>query len=165
MPRGGWGATVASCPGLYSNPGRPRAPEFPAGAPRQPGTYQPGPGNGRPYGGQGNAAPPGGQPTGGQTGGRQNYGDNEGGNRQNNHHRQRPQCQICNYCGLVASDCRNQYNPEFQPRNNNNQRAENVASTSYNTDAPVWHLDSGATDHLTSDLACLHLQERDDPQV
>jgi hypothetical protein len=49
--------------------------------------------------------------------------------------------------------------PEFQPRNNNNQRAKNATSTSYNTDAPVWHLDSGATDHLTSDIARLHLQE------
>jgi hypothetical protein len=43
---------------------------------------------------------------------------------------------------------------------NNNERAGNTACTSYNTDAPVWHLDSGATDHLTSDLARLHLQER-----
>jgi hypothetical protein len=53
-------ANAVMRPGLYSNPGRPRAPEYPAGAPRQPGAYQPGPGNGsngRPYGGQGNAAP------------------------------------------------------------------------------------------------------------
>jgi hypothetical protein len=30
-------ANVVMRPGLYSNPGRPRAPEYPAGAPRQPG--------------------------------------------------------------------------------------------------------------------------------
>jgi histone deacetylase 1/2 len=116
-------ANFVSRPGLYSNPGRPRAPEFPAGASRQPGAYQPVPGysgNGRPYGGQGNAAPPGGQHTGGQAGGRHNYGGNDGGSRQNNHRRQRPQCQICNYWGHVALDCRNRFNPEFQPRNNNN---------------------------------------------
>jgi hypothetical protein len=70
------------------------------------------------------------------------------------------QCQICNYWGHVASDCRNRFNPEFQPRNNNNQNVGNAVSTSYNTDAPIWHLDSGATDHLTSDLARLHLHER-----
>jgi hypothetical protein len=43
------------------------------------------------------------------------------------------------------------------PRNNKNQLAGNVASTSDNTDASVWHLDSGATDHLMSDLARLHI--------
>jgi hypothetical protein len=53
----------------------------------------------------------------------------------------------------------------LQPRvsahhNNNNQRAGNAASTSYKNDSPVWHLDSSVTDHLTSDLARLHLQER-----
>jgi hypothetical protein len=39
----------------------------------------------------------------------------------------------------------------------NNHRARNTTSTSYNNDPPVWHLDSGATDHLTSNLARLHL--------
>jgi hypothetical protein len=59
-----------------------------------------------------------------------------------------------------VSDCRNPFNPEFQPRNDNNLHAGNAATTSYNIDAPVWHLVSDATDHLTSDLARLHLQER-----
>jgi hypothetical protein len=74
-----WSSPVnaVSHPDLYSNPGRPRAPDYPAGAPCQPGAYQPSPsnsGNGRPYGGQGNAAPYDGQPTGGH----QNYGSNGG---------------------------------------------------------------------------------------
>jgi hypothetical protein len=42
----------------------------------------------------------------------------------------------------------------------NNQRARNTTSTSYNNDPPICHLDSGAMDHLTSDLARLHLYER-----
>jgi hypothetical protein len=70
-------------PGPYSNSGQPRAPEYTAGAPRQPGAYHPTPGNsgnGRPYDGQGNAAPYGGQPAGGQTGGRENYSGNGGNN-------------------------------------------------------------------------------------
>jgi histone deacetylase 1/2 len=66
-------ANAISCPDFYCNPGRPRALEYPTGAPRQPDAYQSSPGNGgngRSYGGQGNAAPYGGQPTGGHTGGR-----------------------------------------------------------------------------------------------
>jgi hypothetical protein len=127
-------ANAVSHLGLYSNPDRPRAPEFLTSAPRQPGAYQPGPGNGgnaRPCGGQSNAASHSGQPT----GGRQNYGGNDGGNRKNNRHRQHPQCQICNYWGHIVLDCKNRFNPEFQPRNNNNQRIGNAASTIYNTDA------------------------------
>jgi hypothetical protein len=80
-------ANVVSRLGLYSNPGRPRAPEVPAGAPRQPDAYQPSPGNGgnsRPYGGHGNTAPHGGQPTSGQTGGRRNYGGSDDGNCRGN---------------------------------------------------------------------------------
>jgi hypothetical protein len=40
--------------------------------------------------------------------------------------------------------------------NNNNQRADNFASTS----SPSWMMDTGATDHLTNDLQRLHMQER-----
>jgi hypothetical protein len=54
----------------------------------------------------------------------------------------------------------NRYNPEFQRHNNNNERSRNAASTSYNNDSLVYHMDSGTTDHLTSDLAHLHVQER-----
>jgi hypothetical protein len=39
-------ANAVSRPDLYSNPGWTHAPEYPDGAPCQPGAYQPSPGNG-----------------------------------------------------------------------------------------------------------------------
>ena len=50
-----------------------------------------------------------------------NYGggdrrqNNGGSNGRNGRNRQRPCCQLCTYWGHEASDCRNRFNPEFQP--------------------------------------------------
>ncbi|KAK1618276.1 hypothetical protein QYE76_023793 [Lolium multiflorum] len=126
-------------------------------------------GGGRPAGQPSHQSGPNG---GGGGGGRQNYGGNGGdqgrpnfnnngngnGRNGNGRRRQRPQCQICTYWGHAAADCRNRYNPDFQPRGNS-QRSGNSASTS-STDVPPWFMDSGATDHLTSDLSRLNMHER-----
>ncbi|KAK1602429.1 hypothetical protein QYE76_037452 [Lolium multiflorum] len=90
-----------------------------------------------------------------------NYGggdrrqNNGGGNGRNGRRKQRPQCQLCTYWGHEASDCRNRFNPEFAPPR---QRSSNSASTSSNDSH--WHMDTGATDHLTSHLERLHMAER-----
>lgn len=126
-------------------------------------------GGGRPAGQPSHQSGPNG---GGGGGGRQNYGGNGGdqgrpnfnnngtgnGRNGNGRRRQHPQCQICTYWGHAAADCRNRYNPDFQPRGNS-QRSGNSASTS-STDVPPWFMDSGATDHLTSDLSRLNMHER-----
>jgi hypothetical protein len=102
-------------------------------------------GGGRPAGQPSHQSGPNG---GGGGGGRQNYGGNGGdqgrpnfnnngtgnGRNGNGRRRQRPQCQICTYWGHAAADCRNRYNPDFQPRGNS-QRSGNSASTS-STDVP-----------------------------
>ncbi|KAK1662802.1 hypothetical protein QYE76_050961 [Lolium multiflorum] len=80
---------------------------------------------------------------------------NGGGNGRNSRKKQRPQCQLCTYWGHEASDCRNRFNPEFAPPR---QRSGNSASTISNDSH--WHMDTGATDHLTSHLERLHMAER-----
>ncbi|KAK1601131.1 hypothetical protein QYE76_007892 [Lolium multiflorum] len=77
-------------------------------------------------------------------------GGNGGGNGRNR--RWRPQCQICDKWGHDANDCRRRYDRD--------QRSGNGASTSSNDNEQYWHLDTGATDHLTSDLERLHVHER-----
>jgi hypothetical protein len=58
-------------------------------------------------------------------------------------------------------DCRNRFDPDYHP---DNYRSRNSASTSSNNNNnhhnPSWYLDTGATDHLTSDLERLHVHER-----
>ncbi|KAK1647013.1 hypothetical protein QYE76_064818 [Lolium multiflorum] len=118
------------------------------------------PSGGRPAGGgsQGQHGPVqggNGQGSGGHGGGGQDRrrNDGNGGNNGRNgggRRRWRPQCQICDIWGHDASDCRRRYDPK--------QRTGNSASTSSNEQ--YWHLDSGASDHLTSDLERLHVHDR-----
>ena len=78
----------------------------------------------------------------------------KGGNGRNGRNKNRPRCQICSYWGHTAGDCRNRFNPEFVI--NNNSRSGNSASTNSNNNPASWVMDSGATDHLTSQLDRLH---------
>jgi histone deacetylase 1/2 len=95
---------------------------------------------------------------GGYTG--QNHGGNGGGGQNRNGgggKKQRPRCQICKYWGHEAYQCRNRFNQEFRV-DKSNQRAGNAATMSH-PGAP-WLMDSGSTDHITSDLERLHMHER-----
>ena len=107
------------------------------------------PSGGRPAGGgsQGQHGPVQGgygQGSGGQGGQDRRRNDGNSGNGRNGggRRRWRPQCQICKNWGHEAGDCRRRYDQE--------QRTGNSASTSSNEQ--YWHLDSGASDHLRSDL-------------
>ncbi|KAK1606785.1 hypothetical protein QYE76_030467 [Lolium multiflorum] len=163
---------------------RPRAPDY--YTPPAPGAYRPngggtqhGGGGGNPYGGHNSYGghnpygnPYGGHNTygGGNTyenrgggnsgGGRNGRGGGRGGGGRNGGGRQRwrPRCDYCGYWGHLAPDCRRA--AEDQRANNFiTQRSGNAASTSGGGN-PQWHLDSGATDHLTSELERLQFYER-----
>ncbi|XP_071675719.1 uncharacterized protein [Lolium perenne] len=158
----GWSssANAAARPGP-GNGARPRPPDqyqggggsYQGGGNR--GGYGNGGGQGRGNGGYGNGggyANPrndgGGRGRG--NGGRNNGGGGGGGGR--NGRRFRPQCQLCGIWGHEAYDCRNRFNHDFQ-------RSGNSASTSSNDNNP-WIMDTGASDHFTSELERLQLAER-----
>ena len=148
-------ANAASRPGPFNTSGRPRPPEYPPaqyGGGRPAGPQQ---GQGRPYDG-GNDRQYNGGYSGGGGGNRPNAAQQTGGNGRNGK-KQRPRCQICGYWGHEAFDCRNRFNHDF--RINNNQRSGNAASMS-SVNSSHWLMDTGATDHLTSDLERLHTHER-----
>jgi histone deacetylase 1/2 len=68
---------------------------------------------------------------------------------------------VCRKVGHDALRCRNRFNHAFQPEEPRarNANAANTNNQGYNAD-PNWYFDSGATDHLTSDLDRLSIQER-----
>ncbi|KAK1645128.1 hypothetical protein QYE76_062933 [Lolium multiflorum] len=117
-------------------------------------------GTGRPSGGR----PSGGYPQqqqqgqggqGGQDHRRPNGGGGGGNTGNTGRRRWRPRCQICKNSGHEAPDCRQRFNQDYC---SGNPRSGNSASTSSNTDSGHWVMDSGATDHLTSDLERLHVR-------
>ena len=93
---------------------------------------------------------------GGRNGGYDGRNNNNGRNGSGNggQRRWRPRCQLCDNWGHMSKDCRNRFDTNYQPPQ---QRAGNAASTSYNH---PWIMDSGTTDHLTSELARLQAYER-----
>jgi hypothetical protein len=127
-------------------PGGSYSPSQPAGSYPQQGPYlQQGAGDQRRPNGNGN----GGRPGGGNGGG--GNGRNGGGGGGNGRNRWRPKSQICKYWGHDAADCRSRYDA----------RSGNAASTSSSDSPPApWYFDTGATDHLTSELECLQVHER-----
>ncbi|XP_071683602.1 uncharacterized protein [Lolium perenne] len=138
-------ANAASRAGSYSNNSRPRAPDY---SPVHSGGGHP---SGNSY-----------QQGQGRTDQQQSGGYGNGGNQQQSARRgkkQHPQCQLCGYWGHDAFDCKNSFNQDFI-RNNNSRRSGNAASTTSNNSLPPWLMDSGATDHITNDLECLHVHER-----
>lgn len=71
----------------------------------------------------------------------------------------KPTCQVCLKYGHDALHCRQRFNHSFQPEDLR-ERTGNVANTgSYNVDTN-WYIDSGANDHLTSDLDRLTVHDR-----
>jgi histone deacetylase 1/2 len=90
---------------------------------------------------------------GGGGGGRRGGGGNGGGNR--------PICQLCGKIGHVALKCYKRFDSSFHGGEPEQQPSANVAGTSssYQVD-PNWYSDTGATDHVTSDLNRLSFRER-----
>jgi histone deacetylase 1/2 len=99
-------------------------------------------GRGQGRGNGGHGAPPQGRDNGGQ--GQQ---QGQGGNGTC------PMCQICFKVGHSAIRCYNCYNHAY----NEDEHSANHASTSYKDGA--WYMDTGATDHITSDLDRLAVRE------
>nr|KAJ0194424.1 hypothetical protein LSAT_V11C800397680 [Lactuca sativa] len=67
-----------------------------------------------------------------------------------------PRCQVYFIPGHSALNCRNWFKDAYQA---DDYRGGNSVTTSpYNGD-PNWYIDTGATDHLTSDLDRLSVQE------
>ncbi|XBI11140.1 hypothetical protein VPH35_138255 [Triticum aestivum] len=73
-----------------------------------------------------------------------------------------PSANVCSKFGHDALHCRNRFNHAFQPEEQR-ERSGNVANTgpggSYSVDTD-WYVDTGATDHLTSDLDRLSFHEK-----
>jgi histone deacetylase 1/2 len=63
-------------------------------------------------------------------------------------------CQICHKIGHSAIRCYNRYNHAY----NDEEPSANAATYGYNVD-PAWYMDTGATDHITSDLDRLAVRE------
>ncbi|XP_071678294.1 uncharacterized protein [Lolium perenne] len=80
-----------------------------------------------------------------------------GGNYNNNANRSqqpfnangnpRPQCQLCGKYGHVAAKCWKRFNKEYMGE----EKVAGAVTHSYNID-PSWYIDTGATDHITSEL-------------
>nr|XP_020189698.1 N66 matrix protein-like [Aegilops tauschii subsp. strangulata] len=101
-------------------------------------------GNGGPYGNGGNS---------GNGNRSNNRGRHNGGGGGRN--RGAPRCQICREEGHYTIDCRERYNHAHQ---SDNHRSGNMVTYGHRDNN--WYLDTGATDHLTSDLDCLTMHER-----
>ncbi|CAM8893629.1 unnamed protein product [Rhodiola kirilowii] len=90
------------------------------------------------------------------------FGNGQNGNRgggsrnQNSGGRFRPKCQICRLFGHDALNCHNRFNEAY---NAEEPRSRNAADRR-NFNGTHWYMDSGATDHLTSDLERLTVQEK-----
>jgi histone deacetylase 1/2 len=99
---------------------------------------------------------------GGQGGGRFGQQPQQRRNGNGQQRRNGPKCQVCSKYGHDALRCRQRFNHAFQPEDNRDRgaRSGNAAQAgSYSVDTN-WYMDSGATDHLTSDLDRLHMNER-----
>src|SRR4051812_39507664 len=104
---------------------------------------------------QGQGYPQGGyQQQGGQDN-RRNNGGGGGGNGRNGNRRWRPKCQICKFWGHEADTCKKRF--EQDSSSGNGRSAYNASASNNSTH---WIMDSGTTDHLTSDLERLHVRER-----
>lgn len=98
---------------------------------------------------------------GGQGGGHGGQGGGQGcgrGGRGRGNGRSNLKCQVCNKFGHDALHCRNRFNHAFQPEDNRERSGNSANTGSYSVD-PHWYADTGATDHLTSDLDRLSFQE------
>ncbi|KAK1670188.1 hypothetical protein QYE76_058347 [Lolium multiflorum] len=91
------------------------------------------------------------------------YTNNNGGRPGGN--RPCPQCQLCGIHGHMASRCHKRFQRDFLGIDNdgrNNERQAAMATQGYTQSYPVdpaWYMDTGATDHLTSELGKLSSRE------
>ncbi|KAM0879310.1 hypothetical protein ACQ4PT_034299 [Festuca glaucescens] len=67
-----------------------------------------------------------------------------------------PKCQVCGIFGHGALTCRNRFNHAYQQEE---YHGGNSATTGHYNIDPNWYMDTGATDHLTSDLDRLSVHE------
>jgi histone deacetylase 1/2 len=67
----------------------------------------------------------------------------------------RPQCQLCGKYGHVAAKCWKHFNKDYMGE----EKVAAAVTHSYNVD-PSWYIDTGATDHITSELDKLTFRER-----
>ena len=104
-----------------------------------------------------------GPPRGGSAGGRSTYGrGNGGGQRQgnsrgspNNHAPDETRCQVCFKKNHTAAECWHRFDENFVP----DQRLAAAATNSYGVDTN-WYTDTGATDHITSELDKLTVKNK-----
>ena len=75
----------------------------------------------------------------------------QGGNSNNS----RPLCQVCFKKGHLATDCWHCFDENYVP----DERLVAAATNTYTVDTN-WYTDSGATDHVTSDLEKLSIREK-----
>uniref|UniRef100_A0ACD5V3W7 Uncharacterized protein n=1 Tax=Avena sativa TaxID=4498 RepID=A0ACD5V3W7_AVESA len=120
------------------------------------GGYQGGQGGGQGRNGGGYGRRSGGNYGGGQGGGQGRNGGGGGGRRGGGGG---GVCQLCGKTGHVALKCFRRFDATFHGEEE--QPSANVAGTSsgYQVD-PNWYSDTGATDHITSDLDRLSFRER-----
>ncbi|KAJ0983603.1 hypothetical protein J5N97_011858 [Dioscorea zingiberensis] len=85
-----------------------------------------------------------------------NHSGYRGGGR--NFHSSRPNCQVCGKAGHTALKCYHRFDHSYQAEESANF-AGLTTTPSYQID-PNWYMDSGATDHITSDLDRLTVKEK-----
>ena len=92
-------------------------------------------------------------------------GGGSGGGRGNGN---RPVCQLCGEVGHIASTCFKRFQKTFLGVGNDGRytarqlsMANHVSSgrTQHQTVDPAWYMDTGTTEHLTSDVNQLHMKE------
>ncbi|KAL5730067.1 hypothetical protein ACHQM5_002939 [Ranunculus cassubicifolius] len=71
----------------------------------------------------------------------------------------RSQCQICDRMGHTAIDCYNLMNMAYEGRVPTKKLTAMAASPSFNNGDATWYTDSGASNHITTDLANLAIQK------
>jgi hypothetical protein len=71
----------------------------------------------------------------------------------------RPVCQVCNKPGHIALDCYQRFNSNYQRDSSAPMQA--LMASSHPMDDQTWYPDSGASHHITSDLANLNLKAVD----
>jgi hypothetical protein len=72
------------------------------------------------------------------------------------HSSNRPFCQVCNKPGHIALQCYHRFDNTYQYDNSSQMQA--LLATPQQTTDPNWYPDSGATHHVTSDLANLNIR-------
>ncbi|GJV27675.1 retrovirus-related pol polyprotein from transposon TNT 1-94 [Tanacetum coccineum] len=92
-----------------------------------------------------------------QGGGRSNRGNHSRG-RGRGHNRRPPHCQLCLTNGHYATTCPSLYTYATQASPSSDESLAKAfhAQCHVNTNTPNWHVDSGATDHMTPACDSLH---------